>query len=57
MLFVDILNLLAFLFFQFISCITDGYQHSRFFGVANAKELLALLGIEVTNSCSTLFSR
>ena len=49
MLLADILNLLAFFFFQFISSITDGNQHSRFFVFSDGEELLALLGIEVAN--------
>ena len=62
MLFVDILNLLAFLLLRLVRSIADRNQHGRLFVVCNAKELLALLGIEVADpdvrvDMETIFNR
>lgn len=46
MLLTDILHLLALLFFQFISSITDGDQHRWFFVFSDGEELLALLSYD-----------
>ena len=45
----DFFYLLAFLFLRLISGIANGNQNGRLLVVSNTKELLALLGIEVTD--------